>query len=60
MEPTLDNILKASTAARGQARRQVEWYPAHSSALNRFEEEVKQAQKELLMKIRPGLWKDEN
>ena len=31
------NILKVSTAARDHAWRQVEWYPEHSSALNRFE-----------------------
>jgi hypothetical protein len=49
------NILKASTAARDHARRQVEWYPEHSSALNRFEEEVKQAQKELILRIRPEI-----
>ena len=55
MEPTLHNILKASTAAREHARRMAECYPKHSSALSRFEEEVKQAQKELTLRIRPEI-----
>lgn len=54
MEPTLDNILKASMAARDHARRQIEGcYPEHSSALNRFDEEVKQAENGQILRIRP-------
>ena len=55
MEPTLHDILRASTSTRDHARCQVEWYPEHSSALNRFEEELKQAQKELILRIRPEI-----
>ena len=53
MEPTLHNILKASTAAKDHAQRLVEYFPEHSSALNRFEEEVRQVQKGLILRIRP-------
>jgi hypothetical protein len=56
MEPTLHNILKASTAAREHAQRLVEYFPEHSGALNRFEEKVRQGQKELIPRIRPEIY----
>lgn len=56
MEPMLDDILKASTAARGHARNLAECFPEHSRALNRFEEEVRQAQNELALRIRPEIY----
>ena len=47
MEPTLDNILKASMAMRVHARRQNEGYCSeHNSALSRFDEN------ELILRIR--------
>lgn len=56
MEPTLDNILKCSTAARELARRVVECSPKDRSSLNRFEKEVQQAQNELTLRIRPEIY----
>ena len=56
MEPTLDNILKCSTAARELARRVVECSLTDRSSLNRFEKEVQQAQNELTLRIRPEIY----
>ncbi len=53
MEPTLDDILKASTAAKGHARNLAECFLEHSRALNRYEEEMRQAQEELTLRICP-------
>jgi hypothetical protein len=56
MEPTLLDILKASTAARGHARNLAECFPEHCRALNRFEEEVRQVQEELTLRICPEIY----
>ena len=52
-EPTVEIILTLTTASADEARRLAELCPLYSDALTRFEKGVRQAQQEMIRKIRP-------
>jgi hypothetical protein len=58
MDSTLHDLVIALMAARTHAQSMAERHPQYGGAVDRFEEEVKQAEKELIMKIRSALWEN--
>ena len=50
-EPTIENILKFSTAAADDAQRLAECCAINSHALRRFDESIRRTQRELLRTV---------
>ena len=59
MKAELDEIVHWLTMARAHAQVLAERHPSYRTAIRRFDEGVKRAQEELMVKVQPNLSQDE-